>query len=130
MELIKELQAYDENLTVKEILLQISKKEEQDNIICQKYKNSYLKMVDDCTYFGKTVQVFKIESLKEVEGNYALVGEIISIREESIYKKEAGDFHYSAEQLQKMEVITEEHYQKYENYRRTIKEQLKIPMSW
>lgn len=130
MELIKELQAYDENLTVKEVILQINEREVQDDIISKKYKNSYLKMVDECPYFGSTIQVFKIESLEIVKGKYILDGEAISLREESMYKTNASSHEFSAEELEQMEVITKEEYRRYVGYHKTIKEQLKIPMSW
>lgn len=130
MELVKELQAYDENLTVKEVISQIGEKEAQESIICQKYKNSCLKMTDDCPYFGSTIQVFKIEKLEIIKGSYVLYGEAISIRKESMYKTNTTSYEFSAEQLEEMEVITKEEYQRYVYYHKSITVQLKVPMSW
>lgn len=130
MELVKELQAYDENLTVKEVISQIGEKEAQESIICQKYKNSYLKMTDDCPYFGSTIQVFKIEKLEIIKGSYVLYGEAISLREESMYKTNTTSYEFSAEQLEEMEVITKEEYQRYVYYHKSITVQLRVLMSW
>ena len=130
--LIKHLEKYDKNLTVEDLIEKLQseqdkvKKEEQARIdsYCTKYKECYLKEVDEDSIFGKTLNVYYIMRLEgagkneDFETFYYVSGNKLSFSPRDInfrgLNPQRVDNSFTEKELDSMQVITKEDYKQYE----------------
>lgn len=128
MRILEHLKNYDDNLTVSELRKQIEdsaqKKKLKENkefkTLKDKYKNSYLKRVRNCQFFGKVLEVYYIGEIteramtEEWKFVYGAKGFKISFSKINFSLKEVKPSdHFSPKELKEMTVITEDEYRNY-----------------
>lgn len=136
---IKELDKYDENLTIGELKKQLIdsadkeklKKDTEFQTVKDKYKNSYLKRKEENFFWGESLEVFYIGEIIERVFNedysplYRPKGFIISFSKRNFNLREIGTDHFSAKQLEEMTIIKEDEYR----YYRDIYSELEMELS-
>lgn len=130
--LIQHLEKYDKTLTVQELIEKLQfkqdqiKQKEQDVIDSYrtKYKESYLKEIDEDSIFGKTLNVYYIMRLEGTGKNedwetfYHISGNKLSFSPRDINFRgidpQRVDNTFTGKELDSMQVITKEEYKQYE----------------
>lgn len=141
--LIKHLEKYDKNLTIQELIEKLEseqdqiKKEEQARIDSYriKYKESYLKEIDEDSIFGKTLNVYYIMRLEgtgkttDYETFHHISGNKLSFSPKDINFRGLDPQRvrdtFTEKQLDSMQVITKEEYKNYESKYYQITKELK-----
>lgn len=130
--LIQHLEKYDKDLTVQELIEKLEseqdqiKQEEQARFDSYrtKYKESYLKEIDEDSLFGKTLNVYYIMRLEGTGKNtdwetfYHISGNKLSFSPKDInfrgFNPQRVQDTFTEKQLDSMLVITKEEYKNYE----------------
>lgn len=130
--LIQRLEKYDKNLTVQELIERLQseqdkvEQEEQGRIDSYrtKYKESYLKKIDEDSIFGKTLNVYYIMRLEGTGKNedwetfYHISGNKLSFSPRDINFRgldpQRVQDTFTEKQLDSMQVITKEEYKQHE----------------
>lgn len=141
--LIKHLEKYDKELTVKQLIEKLQSeeskvKQEQQNRINSyrtKYRESYLKEIDEDCIFGKTLNVYYIMRLEgtgkteDFETIYYVSGNKLSFSPKDINFRGLDPQRvrdtFTEKQLDSMQVITKEEYKNYESKYYQITKELK-----
>jgi hypothetical protein len=141
--LIQHLEKYDKDLTVQELIEKL--KSEQDQIKQEeqtrfdsyrtKYKESYLKEIDEDSIFGKTLNVYYIMRLEGTGKNtdwgtfYYISGNELSFSLKDInfrgLNPQRVQDTFTEKQLDSMQIITKEEYKEYESKYYQITKELK-----
>jgi hypothetical protein len=137
-----DLSQYNEKLTIAELKKAIEQEEEVNklkenkeiNLIKEKYQNTYLKYIEEDGIFGKTLNVIQLKEFVRTERTtdweliYYFEGREISFSENNLFYKvfdtNRCSNSFSAKELKKTEIITEEDYLNYENKYKKIKTEL------
>jgi hypothetical protein len=142
MRVLKFLQEQDAQLTVGELVQKIKadqakaelKDQDKINSYRTKYKESYLKKIDEDSIFGKTINIYYIMRLEGTGKNtdwktfYHVSGNKISFSSQNINFRgldpQRVDDSFTAEKLDSMQVITKDEYLKYHEQYFQIQESL------
>jgi hypothetical protein len=137
-----DLSKYDEKLTIAQVKEAIeadeisAKKKETEEIekVKSVYQNTYLKYIEEDGIFGKTLNVIQLKEFVRTERTtdweliYYFEGREISFSENNLFYKvfdtNRCSNSFSAKELKKTEIITEEDYLNYENKYKKIKTEL------
>lgn len=140
--ILEAIAKYDENLTIAQLKKAIEankriadQKEIDDlNQIKEEFANTYLKIIDSESMFGKTLNIYHIEKIVRTERcsdwslYYYVKGSKLSFSERDTYcrtlnpKKDR--FGFSKEELREMTKITKQEYDEYMHQYSTIKTML------
>lgn len=130
--LIKHLEKYDKNLTVEDLIEKLQseqdkvEKEEQARInnYRTKYRECYLKEIDEDSIFGKTLNVYYIMRLEGTDKNtdwetlYHISGNKLSFSPRDInfrgLNPQRVEDTFTEKELDSMKAITKEDYKQYE----------------
>ena len=133
---------YDENLTIAQFKKAIEadkriadQKEVDDlNQLKEEFANTYLKVIDEESMFGKTLNIYHIKEITRTERCsdwslfYYVKGTKISFSERDAYcrtlKPKKDRYGFSEEELREMTKITKEEYNEYTNQYSAIKTML------
>lgn len=133
---------YDESLTIAQLKKAIEsdkriadQKEIDDlNQIKEEFANTYLKVIDEESMFGKTLNIYHIKEITRTERCsdwslfYYVKGTKISFSERDVYcrtlKPKKDRYGFSEEELREMTKITKEEYNEYTNQYSAIKTML------
>jgi hypothetical protein len=136
------LEEFDDNITVGQVIKKIkgdqksTNQEEESSFkrIKKEYEGSYLKVVDDDTFYGRSLSVYFIEEITSKERTtdwdlvYKLKGKKISFTSRDIYEvgMNGTDIHYSflETELQEMTKIPKEKFEQYAFKYNEIKDKL------
>lgn len=141
--LIQHLEKYDKDLTVQELIEKL--KSEQDQIKQEeqtrfdsyrtKYKESYLKEIDEDSIFGKTLNVYYIMRLEGAGKNtdwetfYHISGNKLSFSPKDInfrgLNPQRVQDTFTEKQLDSMQIITKDEYEQHESKYYQITKELK-----
>jgi len=141
--LLKILEEYDKDLTICELVSKLKTEQiekEQNkldtiNLYRNKYKNVYLREVDEDSIFGRTVNVYYIMRLEGTGMNdrwetfYHVSGNILSFSRRDINFRgldpQRVDNTFTGKELDRMDIITKKEYNKYLKKYNKIVEELK-----
>lgn len=131
MRIIEQLNQYDENLTlfkVKALILEKEQKERQKEerefeYLQNKFKNTYIKIIDNHSLFGRTVEIYHIEEIIRKERTqdwnfiYYFKGTKISFSKRDInfvkIKGNTTHWSFSKEELEQTQIIDKHQYKSY-----------------
>jgi len=135
---IKDLEKYDENLTLAEFKQVIkhkeeavkNKEEETFSSIKKEFKNIYLKRIYKCPIYGKTLEVHHIEDITTKERTtdweliYTVIGTKLSFSSRDVNYRVLVNTKFTEKDLRAMEIITLSNHIEYMDRYNDISEQL------
>ena len=135
---IKDLEKYDENLTLAEFKQVIkhkeeavkNKEEETFSSIKKEFKNISLKRIYKCPIYGKTLEVHHIEDITTKERTtdweliYTVIGIRLSFSSRDVNYRVLVNTKFTEKDLRAMEIITASNYIEYMDRYNDISEQL------
>lgn len=131
MRILEHLKKYESSLTVAQLIEKIeadmlaekTNEEAKFKEIKQKFKNVYLKEIDNDTIFGKTLKIYHVERIASKERNtdwefiYNIRGSELCFAKRDLYIVEYNgkgrDESFTEKELNEMEIISEEEYLTY-----------------